>query len=77
MIFYEMDSLQRYLNQDGQDCVQRLREIVAAKDSLDEQYAHIGLMRLWLFIHIPATYSLLLLAVVHIVAVYAFSAGAP
>lgn len=76
-ISQEMDALERYLDDDGRAILQRLRQIVAAKDSLDEQFAHLGLMKLWLFVHIPATYSLLTLAAVHVVAVYAYSAGAP
>ena len=73
----DLGALERYLDGDGKACAGRLKEIVEAKDSLDSQYAHLGLMRLWLFVHIPLTYSLLLLAAVHLVAVYAYTAGAP
>lgn len=73
----ELDGLERYLDADSKACVERLKDIVKAKDSLDKQYAHLGLMKLWLFVHIPLTYSLLLMAAAHVVSVYAYSAGAP
>ena len=34
-----------------------------------------GVLKCWLFIHVPLIYSLLLAAVVHLVVVYAFSGG--
>ena len=54
----------------------QLVELVRQKDGLDYQHALQLTLRLWLFVHIPVTYSLMLWAVAHIVLVYGFSAGA-
>ena len=43
------------------------------KDQLDFHQAMQGLLKGWLFVHIPLTYALLLFALVHLVLVYAFS----
>ena len=39
---------------------------------LDFRLAHQAVLKGWLFVHIPATYSLLLLSVLHIIIVHAF-----
>jgi hypothetical protein len=51
--------------------------LLREKRRLDFHYALQGLLKAWLFVHIPFTYSLLLFIVVHIVLVFGFSAGAP
>ena len=45
--------------------LEELRELVVEKRNLDYQNASQKLLKLWLFIHIPFTYSLLILAVAH------------
>ena len=45
------------------------------KNELDYQYALQGVLKGWLFIHIPLTYGMLLLAITHLVLAYAFSGG--
>jgi len=72
-----IDRLARYMDEKGNKSLERIRECVVAKNDLDFQYANLMLLRLWLFIHIPATYSLILIAAIHVMAVYAFSSGAP
>ena len=52
-----------------------MRELVIAKDNLDFHRANGGLLKLWLFIHIPATYALIVAIVVHILLAYSFSTG--
>ena len=42
-----------------------LREWIEAKRNLDTQLFGQRLLKLWLFIHIPASFSLLLLGLVH------------
>jgi hypothetical protein len=69
----KLEKLERYADAKGHDIIDALRERVVAKNDLDYQYAQIAAMRLWLFVHIPCTYSLLVLAAVHIAAAYAFS----
>lgn len=72
-----LDALERYVDDKGREALAEMRERVVAKNDLDFQYANLMLLRLWLFVHIPATYGLLVLAAVHVAAVYAFSSGTP
>jgi hypothetical protein len=72
-ILGELASIERYLNETGKLRMAKLRDLVEAKDDLDFHYANGGLLRFWLFLHIPATYALLATVVIHIVLAYAFS----
>lgn len=72
----ELGDLNRFLNESERKVTARLVELVRQKDGLDYQHALQLTLRLWLFIHIPITYSLMLWAIAHIVLVYGFSAGA-
>jgi hypothetical protein len=49
--------------------------MVVEKDSLDFARVYLGLAKGWLFVHVPVTYALFVLAVLHVVVVYAFSSG--
>lgn len=69
----ELSSIERYLDDVGKQQLAQMRDLVEAKDNLDFQYANAGLLRLWLFLHIPPTYAMLATAVVHVVLAYAFS----
>jgi hypothetical protein len=59
------------------EILSQIRERVIAKNDLDFQYANLMLLRLWLFLHIPATYGLIIMAAIHVAVVYAFSSSAP
>lgn len=67
-----LDELSRYLAPKERDYLVRLRELVTKKDELDHQNALQIILRAWLFVHVPATYAMLLLAVVHLVTAHAF-----
>jgi len=69
--------LNRFLNPDQRKAMDELADIVRQKDGLDYQFALQLSLRLWLFIHIPLTYSLLIFTALHIVVVFGFSAGVP
>jgi len=71
----EIDAIERYLDDGGKAHLQRLRDLVIAKDNVDYNYANGGLLKLWLFVHIPATYVLILVIIVHVIVAYAFSTG--
>ena len=45
------------------------------KDRLDFARVYLGLSKGWLFVHVPATYALVVLVVLHVFVVYSFSAG--
>ena len=67
--------LRRYLNQQENEYAERLRDLVNKKDELDFHYALNLALKAWLLVHVPASYSLFILAALHVVAVYAFSGG--
>ncbi|HXC01353.1 MAG TPA: hypothetical protein VNU49_01790 [Opitutaceae bacterium] len=61
----ELQALERYLNPDEQAIARELEECIEAKRDLDYQYAGNRLLKLWLFVHIPLSYSLIILGLVH------------
>jgi hypothetical protein len=72
----EIDSLSRYVDRPGQAKLSAIRDLVVKKDGLDSAAVHFALTRAWLFVHVPVTYSLVVLSVLHILVVYAYSSGA-
>ena len=73
----EIDSLRQYLDDAGKQRLTKIKDLVQAKDNLDFQYAHQGVLKAWLFIHIPATYGLIVLIIAHVAIMYAYSSGGP
>jgi hypothetical protein len=61
----EMHALDRYLNAEEKNIASDIRDWIETKQNLDFQYAAQRLLKLWLFVHIPLTYSLILLGVAH------------
>lgn len=68
--------LNRYLSESERQTMDKIAVLVRQKDGLDYHLSLQLLLRGWLFVHIPLTYSLMLFSLVHIVLVYAFSGGA-
>ncbi|MDH3740301.1 MAG: hypothetical protein OER56_01775 [Hyphomicrobiales bacterium] len=75
IIFSQLDALERYLDSTGKETLRSIRNRIVAKNDLDFQYAHQGLLVVWLFVHIPATYGITVLALAHAAVVHAYSAG--
>ena len=73
----DLDKLARYLDAPGRNTLQAIKDLVVAKDDLDFQYANQGILKLWLFVHVPATHGLIVLIVAHAAIMYAFSSGVP
>lgn len=71
----QLSAIERYLDDAGKARLQKMRELVEAKSNLDFHYSNGGLMRLWLFLHVPATYALVVAITIHVVLEYAFAAG--
>ncbi len=71
----EFNDLDRYLNDRERQIVGELSELVYIKDDLDYQHALQLTLKGWLYVHIAATYSLLLFVLTHIVVVHAFHGG--
>jgi len=61
----EAQAVDRYLNAEERGIMTRIVEQIHVKNNLDFQQARQGLLKAWLFIHIPLTYSMILVAVVH------------
>lgn len=70
-----MDDQKRYLNKDERDVLAELETLVDRRHRTDAQFALQGALKLWLFLHIPATYALLVFSLFHILLVYAWSGG--
>jgi hypothetical protein len=72
----EIDNLSRYVDHQSQEKIAAIKSLVIEKDRLDFAHAYLGLSRGWLFVHVPVTYALIVLSVLHILVVYAYSSGA-
>lgn len=74
-VLVELEDLRRYLNEQEGITLGKLHELVRAKDGLDYHHALQTTLKLWLFVHLPLTYSLMIFSLLHIVLVFAFSGG--
>jgi hypothetical protein len=72
----EIDTLSSYVDQRSQAKLAAIKTLVVEKDRLDFARVYLGLTKGWLFVHVPATYALMVLMVLHVLVVYAFSSGA-
>lgn len=68
----DLKDMTRYLNDQEMIYAEKLRVLVDRKDQLDYAYAIQSILKAWLFVHLPATYGLILLALLHLVLVYSF-----
>ena len=74
-LMLEINSQQRFLNNDEQSVMQSITDLVNVKDDLDYQFALQATLKVWLFVHAPLTYGLLVFVVYHLIMVYAFAGG--
>lgn len=68
----DLSALRRYMNDSERARADQLDALLDAKRNLDLQASAQRLLKLWLFIHIPFTYSLLLLVAAHVLIVLAY-----
>jgi hypothetical protein len=61
----ELREMRRYLDPREIPYADQLADVIEAKRGLDYQLAGQRLLRLWLFVHIPVSYALLILGFVH------------
>ena len=73
----EIELADRYLDAPGKAALIEVRQRVLQKDNLDYQYAFLILLRGWLFIHVPATYGMILIALAHLLMAYGYGMGSP
>jgi hypothetical protein len=71
----EIDTLAIYVDQQGQEKLAAIKNLVIEKDRLDFSRVYLGLTKGWLLVHVPVTYSMVVLATLHVVVAYSFSAG--
>lgn len=71
----EIDALSRYVDEQGQAKLAAVKELVIEKDRLDFAHVFLGLSRAWLFVHVPLTYTLVVMSGLHILIAYAYSSG--
>ncbi len=72
-LLHDLRSLDRYFNDEERRVANELTELIEAKDTLDHHYSQQGVLKRWLFVHVPLTYALLVFVVVHAVLVHAFA----
>jgi hypothetical protein len=72
----EIDNLSSYVDQRSREKLSAIKDLVVEKDRLDFAHVYLGLTKGWLLVHVPVTYALVVLTVLHVVVVYAFSSGA-
>jgi hypothetical protein len=72
---HEIDSLSGFVDKPSQDKLAAMTALVLEKDRLDFAQVYLGLTRAWLFVHVPATYGLIVMALLHVIVVYSFSSG--
>ncbi|MEL7498024.1 MAG: hypothetical protein AAFN77_10465 [Planctomycetota bacterium] len=71
----DIGELDRYLAEDQRDIGKELCRFVEQRDRLDYHHALQSRLKVWLFVHIGFTYSLLLFSLFHMVLAHAFSGG--
>ncbi len=71
----DIDKLTPYVDQRNQEKLAAIRKLVVEKDRLDFARVYLGLTTGWLFVHVPVTYSLFVLSVLHGIVVYSFTSG--
>lgn len=71
----EIEELDRFLAQEDRGTSRELAIMVRKKDDLDYHTAMQGRLKIWLFLHIAMTWSLLIFSVVHGLLAHAYSGG--
>ncbi len=65
----------RFLNARERELMVGITERLRAKDNLDFHLACQGLLKLWLFMHVPLSYALILVALAHGALAWSFTKG--
>jgi hypothetical protein len=73
LLLARLDALTRYLSEKERAQARALTGLIEQKDDLDYHHALQGALKLWLFAHVPLTYSMLLFVVLHAWIAHAFA----
>lgn len=71
----ELSHMERFFSEAEKKVSEKLFGLIRKKDDLDYQFALQSKLKVWLFLHIGLTYTLLVLAGFHTVLVHAFHGG--
>lgn len=71
----ELSHLDRFFSEPEKKVSERFFTLIRKKDDLDYQYAMQRKLKVWLFVHVGLTYTLLVLAAFHTVLAHAFHGG--
>lgn len=71
----ELNAQHRYFSAAESKVADEMKDLIRQKDSLDYHHVMQGALKLWLFVHIPLAYALVMFAVVHVLLVHAFVGG--
>ncbi len=66
-------AVRAYLNEDELSICDEIQQLTQQKTDLDNQFAARTILKYWLFLHIPLSYILLVLVLMHILLTYGFS----
>lgn len=72
----ELDALERYASPREREVLDQIAARVQRKDDLDFQHAQQVLLKYWLFVHVPLTWALLVVAAAHVLLALGFRGDA-
>lgn len=72
---FEIDQAEGRAGADLDSLVSEFKTLVRAKYALDGRHAHERALGAWLYIHLPMSYALIVLTILHTCIVYAFTSG--
>lgn len=64
-VISQIEELERYCNDEERRIMAELTECARQKDHLDFNFVNQGVLKLWLFVHIPLTFALILCGAAH------------
>ncbi|MDA7503409.1 hypothetical protein OAF98_05075 [Planctomicrobium sp.] len=68
-----LNGCRQFLSEEELPKVDQIANLIHKKDDLDYHYALQGILKIWLFVHIPLTYGLLIFAAFHAILVHSFT----
>lgn len=75
-IVREINEVRPFVSEQERPSLEKLADLVRRKDGLDYHYALQLALKIWLFVHVPFTYGLMIFSIAHLIIVFAFSGGA-
>jgi hypothetical protein len=69
---HRFGSIESYLSDGELDYFERLRSMSYVKGDIDRAFAVQGLLKVWLLVHVPATYAFLALVVWHVILIHVY-----